>query len=91
LFAVRGLNRLRAVGELESAWAGVVGSPADRQTRVAGLRHGVLTVLVAHPVLLQELAAFRKPALLAGMRQALPEVRIVDIRFRVGVVEGGLG
>lgn len=91
LFAARGLGRLRAVGELEAAWADAVGSPEDRQTRVAGLRHGVLTITVAHPVLLEELAAFRKPALLEALRRAIPGVRIQDLRFRVGSVEEGGG
>jgi predicted nucleic acid-binding Zn ribbon protein len=87
LFAARGYGRLRAAGELEAAWADAVGEPACRQTRVGGVRHGVLSVTVAHPALLEELAAFRKPALLAALREHAPAAAIHDIRFRVGPIE----
>jgi hypothetical protein len=43
-----------------------------------------LTILVAHPALLEELAAFRKPTLLAALRQNALATPIHDIRFRVG-------
>jgi predicted nucleic acid-binding Zn ribbon protein len=89
LYVARGLGRLRGVGELEAAWAEVVGPEARGRTAVTGLRHGVLTVTVAHPTLLEELAAFRKPDLLAGLRQKLPGLRLHDLRFRVGPVVGG--
>src|SRR5437763_149527 len=87
LFAARGFGRLRAVSELEAAWAVAVGEPAASQTRVGGVRHGVLTVTVGHPTLLEELAAFRKPELLAALRRDAPGSPIHDIRFRVGPVD----
>lgn len=87
LFASRGYGRLRAVGALEAAWSEAVGEPAARQTRVSGLRHGVLTVTVAHSALLEELAAFRKAELLAALRRNEDLAgRLQDIRFRVGPV-----
>ncbi len=87
LFAARGYGRLRAVGELEAAWDVAAGEPARRQTRVAGLRHGVLTITVAHSTLLEELAAFRKSELLASLRRELPDLKIHDLRFRVGPID----
>lgn len=84
LFAARGLGRLRSAGELEEAWNAAVGEPASRQTRPAGIKRGVLNVSVAHPALLEDLSAYRKPALLAELRRLLPDVPIHDIRFRVG-------
>ncbi len=86
LFAARGYGRLRASGELEEAWNAAVGEPGCRQTRVGGVRRGVLNVTVAHPTLLEELVAFRKPALLAALRQNAPGASIHDIRFRVGPI-----
>ncbi|HWE35164.1 MAG TPA: DciA family protein [Isosphaeraceae bacterium] len=86
LFAARGYGRLRAARELEAAWEAAVGEPACRQSKVGGVRHGVLSVTVAHPTLLEELAAFRKPALLAALRRAAPETPIQDIRFKVGPI-----
>jgi predicted nucleic acid-binding Zn ribbon protein len=87
LFAARGYGRLRAVSELEEAWNAAVGEPGCRQTRVGGVRRGVLSVTVAHPTLLEELAAFQKPALLAALRQNAPGTKIDDIRFRIGPIE----
>jgi hypothetical protein len=87
LFAARGFGRLRGIKELEDAWNAAVGEPGCRFTRVGEVRRGVLNVTVAHPTLLEELAAFQKPALLAALRQNAPGTVIHDIRFRVGPVE----
>lgn len=87
LFAMRGLARVRAVGELEAAWADAVGEPGRDQTRVDGLRRGVLSVTVAHPTLLAELASFQKPTLLAALRRSMGGTPIHDIRFRVGPID----
>lgn len=86
LFAARGLGRLHAQKELEDAWNAAVGEPGCRQTRVGEVRRGVLNVTVAHPVLLEELAAFQKPTLLAALRRNAPGTVVHDIRFRVGPV-----
>jgi predicted nucleic acid-binding Zn ribbon protein len=87
LFTVRGYGRLRALGELEQAWNTAVGEPHCHQTRVGEVRRGVLTVIVAHPTLLEELAAFRKPELLQALRAGAPATPIQDIRFRVGPID----
>ncbi|MDE2506044.1 MAG: DUF721 domain-containing protein [Planctomycetota bacterium] len=87
MFAARGFARLRGLKELEEAWNAAVGEPACRFTRVGEVRRGMLNVTVAHSTLLEELAAFRKPALLAALRRDAPSTKIDDIRFRVGPVE----
>jgi predicted nucleic acid-binding Zn ribbon protein len=86
LFTVRGYGRLRARQELENAWNAAVGEPYCHQTRLGEVRRGVLDVTVAHSTLLEELAAFRKPALLAALRSGALATTIRDIRFRVGPV-----
>jgi hypothetical protein len=47
----------------------------------------VLHVIVAHSALLEELATFRKPGLLAILRADVPSATISDIRFQVGPVD----
>jgi predicted nucleic acid-binding Zn ribbon protein len=86
LFTVRGYSGLQARQELEEAWSTAVGEPICHQTRLGEVRHGVLSVIVAHSTLLEELAAFRKPALMAALRAGAPGSAIHDIRFRVGPV-----
>jgi hypothetical protein len=51
------------------------------------VRRGVLTVIVAHPTLLEELSAFRKSELLQALRAGAPATPIQDIRFRVGPID----
>jgi hypothetical protein len=87
LFTVRGYGRFWARQELERAWDTAVGEPLCRQTHLGEVRRGVLNVTVSHPALLEELASFRKPSLLAALRAVESGTTIQDIRFRVGVVE----
>ena len=86
LFTVRGYGHLLARQELEYAWNAAVGEPCCRHTRLGEVRRGVLNVTLAHSTLLEELAAFRKPALLDAVRAAAPATAVHDIRFRVGPV-----
>jgi hypothetical protein len=86
LFAVRGYGRLRARQELQDAWNAAVGQPNSCQTQLGEVRRGVLNVTVAHSALLEELAAFHKPLLLAALRCGAPATAIHDIRFQVGAV-----
>lgn len=87
LFAARGYGRYLANRELQEAWDAAVGEAACRQTRLGEVRRGVLNVDVAHPALLEELAAFRKSELLAALRTGAPGTTIHDIRFRIGRTE----
>jgi predicted nucleic acid-binding Zn ribbon protein len=87
VFTARGWGRRQGRLHLERAWAEVVGPEFAAQTRVAGLRRGVLEVVVANAVLLQELAHFHKRRLLEGLRGRLPGTTLTDLRFRAGVID----
>lgn len=86
LYTLRGYAQLQASGELEEAWNEAVGEADREHTQVGQIRRGVLNVTVAHPSLLEELAAFRKAELLATLQQRLPDAGVQDIRFRIGLV-----
>lgn len=86
LFVARGYGRLGARTELEAAWAAAVGESTFHQTKLGAVRRGVLSVTVAHPILLEELAAFRKHELLASLRKHAASAGISDIRFRIGTI-----
>lgn len=80
----KGYAQLRAAGEREEAWQAAVGEVAS-QTRLGSFRRGVLEVLVANSLLLQELT-FRKEDLLKKLQQALPDTGVRQIKFRVGAI-----
>jgi hypothetical protein len=67
LFTARGWGRRQGQLQLEKIWAEVVGVEFAAQTRVNGLRRGVLEVVVGNAVLLQELAHYHKRRLLEGL------------------------
>jgi predicted nucleic acid-binding Zn ribbon protein len=86
LFTARGWGRRQERLRLEEAWAEAVGPEHAPQTRVGGLRRGVLEVIVGNAVLLQELAHFHKRRLLEQLRQCLPGAPLKELRFRAGVI-----
>jgi predicted nucleic acid-binding Zn ribbon protein len=86
LFTARGLGRRQDRLHLEKAWAEAAGPEWAAQTRVNGLRRGVLEVVVGNAVLLQELAQYHKRRLLEQLRCRLPGTPLTDLRFRAGVV-----
>ena len=86
LFAAKGLARLGAAKALEDAWNAAVGEPRCKLTKLGEVRRGVLNVTVAHSALLEELAAFDKSRLLKALRESVPDLSVLDIRFRVGPV-----
>src|SRR5947209_13199536 len=87
LFTARGWGRKQDRLRLEQAWAEAAGPGFAEQTRLGGLRRGVLEVTVGNGVLLQELAHFHKRRLLEELRRRLPGMTFTDLRFRAGVVK----
>jgi len=88
LFVAKGRRRRQEQLRLEKASALAVGPEGSKQTRVAGLRRGVLEVTVGNAVLLQELAHYQKRQLLEQLRIQLPGTTLTDLRFRAGVIKG---
>ncbi len=84
LFTSRGWGRKNERVRLESAWAEVVGPELLKNTRVLGLKRGVLEVDVKNAVLMSELTQFHKRGLLAKLRKVLAGVTLTDIKFRAG-------
>jgi hypothetical protein len=86
LFAARGWGRRQARLHLEQAWEEAAGPEYAGQTKVAGIRRGVLEIAVANAVVMQELAHYQKRRLLEKLRQRLPGTTLTDIRFRAGAM-----
>src|SRR3954471_2462464 len=84
LFTSRGWGRKNDRLRLEGAWAEAAGPQLMKDTRVGGLRRGVLEVEVKNAVLIQELTQFHKRGLLGQLRKLLPGVTLTDLKFRAG-------
>ena len=82
LFVARGWGRKTERLRLEEGWVAAVGPDVAAATRVGSLRRGVLEVEVRGSILMQELAQFRKRALLTALREKLPVPPITDLKFR---------
>jgi hypothetical protein len=84
LFTSRGWGRKNDRLRLESAWLDAAGAELQKDTRVLGLKRGVLEVEVRNAVLLGELTQFHKRGLLGKLRKALTGVTLTDLKFRAG-------
>jgi len=90
LMARRGFAQIQNAQAVENAWKAAVatleaGALLAEHTRVGRLRRGCLEIVAGHSTLLQELD-FHKAALLAKLREALPDEGIENLRFRLGAV-----
>jgi predicted nucleic acid-binding Zn ribbon protein len=81
LIALRGWGQIQGQACLADAWKSITDGPTAAATRVLGIRRGVLQIAVGNSPLFSELAAYRKPALLAALSQRYPELQIRDLKF----------
>jgi len=80
-----GLSRRSAQDHLGRAWVEAAGPEAALHTRITRtIRRGVLNVEVDSSALLAELSGFRKPEILAVLRERFKREYIEDIRFKLG-------
>lgn len=84
LFVSRGWGRNAERAKLEGAWQAAAADIAVAETRVLSVRRGVLEVEVRSPILHQELTQFHKRRLLGLLREALPGMKLTDLKFRHG-------
>ena len=81
----RGYAGVEAAAERDEAWTAIVGDKMAVYSRMGNVRRGVLEVIVGNSAALQELT-FQKKHLLDKITAALPDQKIRDVRFRIGVV-----
>ena len=86
LLARRGYAFVEAAAEREGVWGAIVGAKIAQYSRMGNIRRGVLEVTVCNSAMLQELT-FQKKKLLEKILVALPDQKICDVRFRIGVVK----
>ena len=83
LVALRGLARVGGNAQLELAWSEVAGEKLAVQTKVLGIKNGVLQIGVSNAPLLAELTSFHKSFLLQALQEQYTGVRVRDLRFRL--------
>lgn len=85
LMARRGYGQTRGREQREAAWRQACGPQLAAQTRVSKLSRGVLTILVANSMTMQELN-FQQQAVLARLREIDPDLNVKALRLRVGAI-----
>lgn len=76
-----GKKRLKQQNLLDEVWREIVGREIARHTRVLGAKQRVIRVKVDSATLLNELANFRKAAILTKIKERLPDKSYQDIKF----------
>jgi hypothetical protein len=85
LIARRGYAREESTAALEGAWRTAAGERFAGCSRAGSVRRGTLEVTVSNNLVAQELG-FQKAELIERLERLAPEVRVANIRFRVGSV-----
>jgi predicted nucleic acid-binding Zn ribbon protein len=81
----KGYAQVRAAQSHQAAWQAAAGPQFGKVTEPGKLARGVLEVLAANSLVMQELT-FEKERLLAAIQQALPDAGIKQLRFKVGQI-----
>lgn len=79
-----GLEQRLQQSQVFHLWPNLVGADIARHAQPVALRHGVLIVAVDHPVWLQELSRYHKPAILQKVHATVGKKTVRDISFRIG-------
>jgi len=83
LMTVRGYGRIQADAHLSEVWKEAAGTALAPHTRPGCYRRGVLEVWVGNSTIMQELN-FEKQRILAELKSRNPNLRVRDLRFRIG-------
>ena len=86
LITARGYGRIQANADFAAAWQAAAGETLARHTCPGRLRRGLLDVTVTNSTVVQELT-FQKQQILAELQAQMPDVRIRDLRFRIGAID----
>ncbi len=86
LMARRGYARVQSAAAYDEAWREAAGPLAAKYSRPGQLRRGVLEVVVANSIVMQELS-FQKSEIIKSLTGLLPDQGIENLRFRVGNIE----
>ena len=86
LMTRRGYAQLQSSAQCADAWRAAAGSALASHTAPGNIRRGVLEVFVRNSAVVQELT-FRKKKLIAELTRLAPDLKVRDVKFRVGPVD----
>lgn len=86
LIADRGWARKLQTEDLHERWKKVAGERIAKWTRIKSIRNGTVNVQVSNSTLLNELVSFHDRNLLARMKTEFQELRIQQLKFKLGAV-----
>ncbi|MEE2706763.1 MAG: DUF721 domain-containing protein [Planctomycetota bacterium] len=84
----KGIGRKKSLDQRQKAWREAVGETLAAVTRCGEIRRRRLEVIAANSIVMQELS-FMKQQILSELRARDPDLRIDDLRFRVGSIPDG--
>ena len=83
---LKGFKGTAAVDRARRAWNEVVGPLVAARTRVSSIENGQVRVEVASAALKHDLATFRQPEVVNGLKERLPDLGIRGVSYRVSAV-----
>jgi predicted nucleic acid-binding Zn ribbon protein len=86
LITARGYGRLQADADFTAVWTAAAGQTLAQYTVPGRVKRGVLEVIASNSIVIQELT-FQKQQILATLREACPDAKIRDIKFRIGTIK----
>lgn len=86
LMSRKAYAQIQSTDQRAAAWSRVAGAELAANSRAGNVRRGVLDVIARNSIAVQELT-FQKKRLVKKMVAELPELKIHDIRFRVGEID----
>ncbi len=86
LITRRGYAQVQSSAACAEAWRVAAGSALAAHTVAGNIRRGVLEVFVRNSAVVQELT-FRKKKLIAELTRLAPDLKVRDVKFRVGPVD----
>ena len=81
--ALRGLARSCSNEQLDAIWRDIAGSVVASQTKVQGIKRGVMQVNVSNSTLLSELAMFHQFSILKALQEKHSNLNVHKLKFRL--------
>jgi hypothetical protein len=75
--------------QVKNAWRHIVGEEVCKDTKIVGLKSGILFVHAESTTVIHHLTNFEKHAIIEGINNILGTKYIEDIRFKTGILYEG--